>query len=303
MSIDFNLEGVYEHKVQTDVVFNLRCKQDGQPADVNYVIEAWLKGAKDNVRGEVNYTKGNYQLTFFPGLTGKFELHIKVGKNWLYKDGDVVVNIVDRLSTHYVDLIFEAQGPAIQGGQVGKTTYVQFITKNAEGELVDPEEVNSLEVRVGSGSNLKKIKPEKIMKGKFKAEFEVDTPGFYTIDLFYDDRSVLKEVPKPHFTTPASAKNTKATNLPKNMVTVGQTATFFIQARTKNDLNATSGGDEFEVACDGPAKVSDLTVHDGLDGKYTVTFTPPESGVFEFNISLNGEAIGNSPVKISATRR
>jgi len=141
------------------------------------------------------------------------------------------------------------------------------------------------------------------MKGKFKAEFEVETPGFYSIDLWYDERSVLKEVPKPHFTTPASPKNTKATVLPKGFVTVGQVASFVIQARTKNDLNATSGGDEFEVACDGPSKIADLVVQDSLDGKYTVSFTPPESGVYEFHISLNGEAIGNSPVKVSATRR
>jgi len=285
------------------VVFNLKCRTaDGQPADVDLKVEAWLKGITENIRGEVHYTRGNYRLTFFPGVIGKFELHIKVGNQWLYKDGDVTVSIVDRVSTHYVDLVFEVEGPGLNGGQAGRTTHVIFTTKR-DGEPTDPDDFSELEVRVGSGPSLKKIKPSQVSTGKFKAEFDVETPGFYNIDVWYQDKSVLKEPQRAHFTTPASAKNTKATNVAKNFVVVGKTASFIIQARTKNDLNATSGGDIFDVACDGPAKLSDLLIRDTLDGKYEVTFTPPESGVYEFRITMNGEEIGNSPVKISATRK
>jgi len=303
MSVDFQLDGTYEHKVQSDVVFNLRVNKDGQPADVDYPVEAWLKGISDNVRGEVKYTKGNYRLGFFPGTTGKFELHIKVNKQWLYKDGDVTVSIVDRVSQHYVDIVFEVRGPGLEGGLVGKTTHIEFTTKDGHGDMVNPDDIHELEVRVGTVPNVQKIRPTHLDKGVFKATFEVDTPGFYNVDVWYQDKSVLKEPSRAHFTNPASARNTRATNVPKGFVTVGKETTFTIQARTKNDLNATSGGDVFDLSCDGPGKLSDLTVRDTLDGKYIVSFTPPESGVFEFKILLNGEEIGNSPVKISATRK
>jgi len=303
MSLDFQLDGVYEHRVQTDVVFNLKVRQNGEPADANFPVEAWLKGITENVRGTVTYTKGNYHITFFPGLVGKYELHIKVKDNWLYKDSDAVVNIADKFSTHYVDLVFEVGGPGIIGGQVGKTTHISFVSKGPDGEFVDPEDLDELSVRIGSGPSLIKVRPTRINKGNFKAEFEVPTPGYYNVDLWYQDKTVLKETIRAHFTTPSSAKNTKATNVPKGFVTVGQVASFVIQARNQNDLNSTTGGDEFEVSCNGPCKITDLVIRDSLDGKYNVLFTPIESGVYEFHISLNKQPIGNSPVSVSATRR
>jgi len=303
MSLNFQLDGVYEHRVQTDVVFNLRVTKDGQPTDSKIPVEAWLKGISENIRGDVTFNNSNYRIVFFPGVVGKFELHIKVNNQWLYKDDDAIVNIVDRLSTHYVDVVFEVSGPGIHGGMVGKETHIIIHTKDSTTNLVDPDTISELEVRVGSGNLLQKIKPERVDKGYFKASYQVDTPGFYIIDVFYQGKSVLKEQPRAHFTSPACASNTKAVNLPKGFVTVGKPAQFVIQARNKNDLNATTGGDEFKVSCDGPSQIDDLVMHDTCDGKYTVSFTLPESGVYEFHISLNGSPIGNSPVKISGTRK
>lgn len=59
-------------------------------------------------------------------------------------------------------------------------------------------------------------------------------------------------------------KNTKAVQLPQRMIAVGQKFTFTIQARNKNGLNASQGGDEFLIACSGPAE---LTVGDYLFNK------------------------------------
>lgn len=47
---------------------------------------------------------------------------------------------------------------------------------------------------------------------------------------------------------------------PKGMVTVGQQTSFIIQARNSNDLNIKSGGDVFNVACDGAGELLDLLV-------------------------------------------
>jgi len=78
---------------------------------------------------------------------------------------------------------------------------------------------------------------------------------------------------------------------------------FIIQARNGNDLNIKSGGDVFKVQCDGPAELKDLVVHDKDNGQHEVTFTPLETGIYQFNISLNDIVIGNSPVQVAATRR
>lgn len=76
----------------------------------------------------------------------------------------------------------------------------------------------------------------------FKAEFKVDVPGHYDIDVLYEGKSVLKHKEKPHFTSGASPENTKASQVPKEMVAVGKQTGFFLQARNKNDLNNTTGG-------------------------------------------------------------
>jgi len=70
MSYNFNLEGMMEHRVQTDVIFKLKVLDgSGQPADAQLRVEASLKGQKDTVRGEVSYSPGTYSMKFFPWLS------------------------------------------------------------------------------------------------------------------------------------------------------------------------------------------------------------------------------------------
>jgi len=236
-------------------------------------------------------------------VVGVYELHVKVNGQWLYKDGDTTVSIVDKLSTLFSELMFELEGPALNGGLVGQSTYVLFVVKDSHGDLVDVSHPNELEVRVGTPPRVEKYKPTRISKGTYRADFTIDLGGFYNIDLWYEDKSVLREAQKAQFTAAASAKNTKAVQVPKSYVPVGKEAKFQIQARNTNDLNVSTGGDTFQVGCEGPGQLTDLVILDTLDGKYDVTFTPTETGVYEFTIQLNGEDIGNSPVKVNATRR
>eukprot|EP01125_Pyxidicula_operculata_P014503 TRINITY_DN4834_c0_g1_i1.p1 TRINITY_DN4834_c0_g1~~TRINITY_DN4834_c0_g1_i1.p1 ORF type:complete len:196 (+),score=62.64 TRINITY_DN4834_c0_g1_i1:491-1078(+) len=194
------------------------------------------------------------------------------------------------------------EGPGVSGGKTGRETYINFsVTKG--GEFTDVDDISDLLLLVGTGGNTIRVKPRRTSKGNYTADFTVDLPGFYPVDLHYQGKSVLKEPPRAQFTAPSSAKNTRACQVPTNSVPVGKESSFYIQSRNSNDLNNTSGGDLFEVSCDGPAEIKDLILRDSGDGKYTVCFTPPESGVYQFNITMNGEPIGNSPVKVSATRR
>jgi len=303
MSVDFNLDGVHEHRVQSDVIFKLRCTKDKVLTEVNYPVEAFLKGAHDEVKADVSYHFGTYTLNFFPRVVGMYEMHVKVNNHWLYKDSDVVLNIVDQLAKKFVDLIFELDGAVLQGNlKAGNMTQLVIYSKTGSGVAHDID-LTELEVRVGQGSSLQKLRTRQIGTGAYDVDFRVDLPGFYMIDVLFEERSVLKEPVRVQFTTASDPKNTKACQVPTNMVTVGQEASFYIQSRNKNDLNNTCGGDLYEVHCDGPADLTDLVVRDSLNGKYMITFTPTETGVYDFNILLNGIPIGNSPVSISAVKR
>ncbi len=44
---NFELNGVMEHKVQSDIQFKLLVTQDGRPVDCNLPVRAWLKGLRD----------------------------------------------------------------------------------------------------------------------------------------------------------------------------------------------------------------------------------------------------------------
>jgi len=103
---DFKLDGEYEHVVQSTIVFTLNCTRDAKPVDAKFPVEAFLKGAHDEIRGEVNYTFGKYSLQFHARTIGLYEMHVKINNKWLYKDSDVVVNVTEKTSKKYVDLFF-----------------------------------------------------------------------------------------------------------------------------------------------------------------------------------------------------
>jgi len=284
-------------------VFKLRCTKDGQPAEVNYPVEALLKGAHDEVRATVTYHYGVYTLSFHARVVGMYEMHVKVNNQWLYKDNDVLLSVVEQLSKKLVDVYFELDGSILQGNlKVGRNTTLIVLVR---GPNSNPRDIDlaELEVRVGQGQNLQKLRPQRVDTGVYEADVIVTLPGFYQIDVFYEERTVLKESVRVQWTSFSDPNNTKACQVPTHMVTVGETATFHIQSRNKNDLNNTCGGDVYEVRCDGPADLPDLEVRDILNGKYIVSFTPEASGVYEFHISLNGVPIGNSPVNVAAVKR
>jgi len=296
-----------EHRVQTDVIFKIKVvDSSGEPADAPKLkVEASLKGTHDTVRGEVSYSPGIYQLKFFPGAVGFYELTVMINGRTLYSGKDAVVQIVDGKQQHLSSFLFKCEGKGFAGGLVGEIMHIVIKPTEKDGtpkELGDSR-LTDLELRVGSGSTLQKIKPYRINDATYLAEFKVDTPGFYEVDVWFEGATVLKHVERPYFTAQASPKNTKAVQVPKGMVTVGEKATFTVQARNANDLNIKSGGDHFVVACDGPCDLKDLVIRDMNNGQHEVSFTPTETGIYQFHNSLNDTAIGNSPVQVAATRR
>jgi len=300
---DFKLDGEYEHLVQSTVVFLLHCTRDGKPVDVKYPVEAFLKGAHDEIRGEVSYTFGKYTLQFHGRTIGLYEMHVKVNNKWLYKDGDIVVNITEKPSKKYVDLYFEFDGNLLGGNlKVGTMYDLLLYVKNVDGSGRDID-LRDLEIKFGYGSNFQRLKPKRIGNGSYHAETTVELAGVYPLDVHYEGKSVIKDVVQTRWTGNSDPQTTRAVQVPNRMLTVGEEASFIIQSRNKNDLNNVTGGEIFDIKSDGPSELPDLIIKDKGDGKYQVCFTPIASGVYSFHITLNGVKIGNSPVSVSAVRR
>jgi len=306
MATNFNLEGMMEHRGQTDVIFKLKVVDEhGAPKDAQLRVEASLKGAHDSVRGDVSYSPGEYTMKFFPGAVGFYELNVKINGKTLYSGKDAVVQITDGKLQHLSTFLFKCEGKGLVGGMVGEIMHVVIKTAEKDGspkELGDDHLVD-LEMRVGTGNDMQRIKPYRINDATYLGEYKIATPGFYEVDVWYEGHTVLRQPERPYFTAPASPQNSKAVQVPKGYVTVGQKTSFIIQARNGNDLNIKSGGDVFKVACDGPCDLKDLVTHDQNNGQYEVSFTPLETGIYQFHIKLNDQAIGNSPVQVAATRR
>jgi len=276
------------------------------PADrPSLKVEAFLKGAHDQIRGEVSYGTCEYVLKFFAGSVGVYELNVTINGKTLYSGTDAIVRVVDSKSQHLSTFLFKCEGTGFVRGNIGQIMHITVKPTEKDGtkKALSESQLQDLEVRVGSGPSAQKIKPHKIDDAAYLAEFKVDTPGFYEVDVLFEGKTVLKQAERPYFTAPPSAKNSKAVQVPKGMVTVGELASFVIQARNTNDLNIKSGGDDFKVKCDGPGQLPDLSVRDQNNGQYLVSFTPTETGIYKFEISINDELIGNSPAQVAATRR
>jgi len=299
MMINYELEGVVEHKVQSNIEFKLITTRGGVPCETTQEVTAWLKGIKDEVRGNIHKGQGFVRINFHVGTAGAYELHILVNKKLLYQPS--IVNVLDQKLQHTEDLRFEITGEVLNGGRVGHEYPIKIAVRK-EAQLYDIN-VNDLQVRVGKPTDLQILKPQKTGKGSYQVVFSVPVPGFHPIDVWYEGKSVIRQPEKPHFISDSDPKQTRAIQIPTKNETVGQVTSFVIQSRNASGVNNIQGGDNFDVSCEGPAGLKDLVVRDTLDGKYIVSFTPTASGIYKLTIAMNGVPIGNSPVQITAIRK
>jgi len=296
-----------EHVVQTNIEYILRVTdQNNKPCDTDQDIKAMLKGARNHYTAKVEKNpnqKGIIRLLFCPQDTGFYDLIIDVGIAHLYQPGDATVKITEfRKAQETIDIKYEISGPALGGGTVNRETYLE-INVTCYGKQHDIEH-NTLLLTMGSGNNLHKFKPKRESIGLYRATFQFSTPGFYTINCYQDDKSILTKPLEPvHFISEADASQTVVIQAPKNMQAIGQRVNLIIQGKSKAGINLVQGGENFDVGITGPGQVTDLEIRDNGDGRYSLSFTPTASGYFELEISLNGKPIGNSPLKILAGRK
>jgi len=277
----------------------LTVTKDGSPCEPTQEVVGWLKGVKEDIRGNVHKSFGLVRINFHVGTPGAYELHIEVNKKRLYEPS--IVKVVEQHAQHYEDFRFEITSEVFNGGRVG-SEYLVKIAARKDNQLKDINE-SDLFLRVGNPHELQVIPARRVGQGSYQCKFSAKVPGFHPIDVWYEGKSVIAKPERVHFISPSDAGQTKAVKVPTGYETVGQVTSFTIQSRNSSGVNNTSGGDNYDVASSGPSQLADLIIRDELDGKYTVSFTPTQTGTYVLDISLNGRPIGNSPVKITAIRK
>jgi hypothetical protein len=96
---------------------------------------------------------------------------------------------------------------------------------------------------------------------------------------------------------------TKSIGTPVATIVAGVATSFTITAKDESGSLRTSGGDAFNVELEGTRSITGSVV-DGLDGKYTVSYTATQSGSYEAAVKLaQGIASALFPILPSANSR
>jgi len=225
------------------------------------------------------------------------------------KKGDASVKILEKLPQIEEDILYTIGGPSLNGGNCGENQYIDIVvTKKSNGQPHEID-VSSLFVILGDkksigNHNFMKIAATQNSKGKYNATFVITDPGSYPVDVVYQGASVLtsQRIIPLVYREVGSTSKTVFVELPSS-IWVKEKTTLTIQARNKSGKDIRNGGEEFEVLAQGPESISDLRITDNGDGKYHVTFTAPNSGIFEISVKQKDTHISNSPIKLIAQRR
>jgi len=85
-------------------------------------------------------------------------------------------------------------------------------------------------------------------------------------------------------------------------IVVCQECSLTIQARNGSGQEIKSGGDQFQVSAGGPEPPQNLMLMDMNNGTYVLSFTVLAPGGYQFHVTLNGQHIKGSPLRLSAVK-
>eukprot|EP01121_Diplochlamys_sp_Union-15-3_P011826 TRINITY_DN3464_c0_g1_i1.p1 TRINITY_DN3464_c0_g1~~TRINITY_DN3464_c0_g1_i1.p1 ORF type:complete len:402 (+),score=88.63 TRINITY_DN3464_c0_g1_i1:60-1265(+) len=296
-TVFYRIEGDREHKVQSVVKLYLTAKDAEDyavPVDTSK-IHARLDGP-EKTKGSVSEVDiGRYQLTFQPGTIGEHLVLVDIDGTPLF-DNPLRIRIVESFTKGVETLNFSMEGKGLKGGKVGEPVSFTIHVESSKG----PKQIQSSDLRVivGSGPTRFDASVSQISPGRYKASYTAKVAGKYSVDVLYQDKSVLSAPGQATFSAPADASRSGIVGAPSHVPQYSN-AFFTIQAKNNLGLACKIGGDPFNVEVSGPAEAQDLTVNDHNDGTYTVKFMLPASGKYTFHVKLFGQEISGSPVHIN----
>jgi len=292
----FRVEGDESAKANSNTRYTLFSEnEDGDPKDVNpNNLDAWLRGFT-NIRGSIARIRaGTYSIDFIvPPDPGTYHLDVTQEGRPIFRKGDIQleVNSSDPVRAR---LTFEMEGYGIYGGRVGENAEFNITVKDDYGKPVDID-YKAVQVIIQGQSTVRVgVRPEQV--GRYRANFTVDQPGDYHIDILYDNRKVMEKnmVKFSEYTKPSSSTIHNAPDRVRSNTDIQ----FSIISKDSRGRRINVGGDNWEAIASGPERVTRLVIKDNDDGSYTVTTSLPLQGVYSFDVRCQGESAQNSPIKI-----
>jgi len=194
---------------------------------------------------------------------------------------------------------FLMNGGGVHGGKVNDNC--QFVIEIEDQATGRPCVLKSgeviVEIRGSDTINAQVIDQSSHSQGKFLVTYTPRRPGNYTIDIKWDNQSVLGQ-PNPAIMEDWAHPGQSVIIGKPSKVPVNRKSSFQIQAKDKNGASLQRGGDTFEVQVRGPDTPRDLRLLDHNTGLYTVEFMMVKSGKYQFTIEGRGQAMQGSPFDI-----
>jgi len=292
----FRVEGDESAKINTVAHYTLFSEDDnGEPKDVNVNnLDAWLRG-RSNVRGRVLRTNvGTYSVEFvLASDPGVYHLDVTLDGRPIFKKGDIQLDVSESDPVR-ASLNFEFDGQGMSGGRVGDRMHIGVTVKDANGRGVEID-ARGLQVTL-QGPRQVRAQIGVEYPGKYIASFVIDQAGEFSIQVMYDNRTVM-EKDGVRFSNRTNPSNSVVTSFPQR-VRNNTEVRFDITSKDSQGARVWIGGDDWESSASGPERVSKLQIQDNDNGTYTVTTLFPQPGDYTFDVRCQGIPVANGPFKI-----
>jgi len=245
---------------------------------------------------------GEFEIDFIPRLIGKHQLSLQNGHMPLFKNTQIVLNVLKQVPEETLNYEFELTGKGLLIGRVNEElNFTLTVTQNSK-----PCDLNSSKFSVRVFGNGKTSIAETIRTGvgEYHVTFHSATPGIFSASVIYEDNKVLKQ--RMDIYEVASPFHSRVCDL-QQKVPVGKPQTINLQSLDTHGNPIGVGGDvwEIEIKQLTPNETSGtlpLKLIDEGNGNYRVDYTLLLPGTYRLTAKVNDKEIRRSPFKLTATQ-
>jgi hypothetical protein len=241
---------------------------------------------------------GTFCIDFVPRLLGKHTLNLQNGHITLFKNQQITLDVMNEIPEVTWSYDFELEGKKLRNAKVNDTvTLTIHVTE--KGKPTDVPKQIKAKVFGNGKTSLPQVYHHGT--GTYILDFQSREPGIFSATILYEDYKVLKQ--RIEFFEAPSPFHSRVCDLPAT-IPKGQPKTIVLQSLDTGGNLISCGGDKWAIHIKHLSKelsgTLPLKLTDQKNGDYTVEFTLPVEGPYQFDISVNGKPIRKSPFKIKA---
>eukprot|EP01113_Clastostelium_recurvatum_P018917 TRINITY_DN222_c0_g1_i3.p1 TRINITY_DN222_c0_g1~~TRINITY_DN222_c0_g1_i3.p1 ORF type:complete len:958 (+),score=357.35 TRINITY_DN222_c0_g1_i3:135-3008(+) len=230
---------------------------------------------------------GTYDVDYTPSEGGNFHVDVTLDGQPI-SGGPFSVTIMDATPDQSY-----AKGPGLEGGQQNNPATFTIFAIDGEGRPVTKGgEPFSVNVHGPEGET--PVHVEDNGDGTYSVAYSPSAHGDYTVNVTLHGRPIKDTPKKVHIKPAPDATQSYAEGPGLEGGQAEKPAKFTIHAKDFDGNDRKDGGDPFEVNVEGPAP-AEVKVKDNGDGTYDVEYYPTVPGDYKVNVTLNDEAIKDTP--------